>query len=58
LFDCAVLGGTAKLDELIAKQKELRTEIKQKFEDHKDLVDAAKEKAKEKVRERRGNDGN
>lgn len=46
-----------KLDELITKQKELRTELKQGLEDHKDLVDAAKEKAKEKVRDRRGNGG-
>lgn len=48
----------AKLDELITKQKELRSEIKQGLEDHKELVDAAKEKAKEKVRDRRGNGGN
>ena len=45
----------AKLDELIAKQKELRAEIKQRFEEHQELIDAAKEKAKERVRERRGN---
>lgn len=44
-----------KLDELIAKQKELRTELKQQFQEHRELVEAAKEKAKEKVRERRGN---
>lgn len=48
----------AKLDDLITKQKELRTELRQKFEEHKELVDAAKEKAKEKIKDRRGNGEN
>lgn len=47
-----------KLDDLITKQKELRTELRQKFEEHKELIDAAKEKAKEKIKDRRGNGEN
>jgi hypothetical protein len=48
-------------DELFARQKELKEEYKRRFEEfrlghqeHLDVIDAAKERAKEAVRERRG----
>ena len=46
-----------KLEELIARQKELRATIRERFEQHQELIDAAKENAKEKIRQRRGNGG-
>lgn len=51
-------------DELIARQKELREELKRRFQefraehpDHLDMIDAAKERAREGVRQRRGHGG-
>lgn len=51
----------AQREELIAKQRELRDELKAQVErfrkehpEHQQLIDAAKEAAKEKVRTRRG----
>ena len=48
-------------DSLIEAQKELREQVKSSFEDfrnghleHRELIDAAKEKAKERVKQRRG----
>ncbi len=48
-------------DDLISKQKDLRDAIRRQFEefkqshpDHQDLIEAAKEQAKDRVRERRG----
>ncbi len=46
-----------KLEELIARQKELRVTIRERFEAHQELIDAAKESAKERIRQRRGNGG-
>lgn len=51
--------------ELINRQKELRDEIRRRYEEfkhehpeHQELIDAAKERAKEKIRERRGHGDN
>jgi hypothetical protein len=51
-------------DEMITRQKELREELKRRFQEfraehpeHMELIDAAKERAKEAVRERRGHGG-
>ncbi len=43
-----------KLDDLLEKQKELRAEIAQRFDDHRELIDAAREKVKDTTRQRRG----
>jgi ElaB/YqjD/DUF883 family membrane-anchored ribosome-binding protein len=52
-------------DDLIAKQKDLRDAIRRQFNefkqlhpDHQDLIEAAKERAKDRVRDRRGHVGN
>lgn len=51
-------------DEMLLRQKELREELKRRFQEfraqhpeHKELIDAAKERTKEVVRERRGHGG-
>jgi len=50
--------------EMMTRQKELREELKRRFQefraehpDHMEVIDAAKERAKEAVRERRGHGG-
>jgi hypothetical protein len=51
-------------DEMMTRQKELREELKRRFQEfraehpeHMEIIDAAKERAKEAVRERRGHGG-
>lgn len=51
-------------DELISKQKDLRDAIRRQYEefkvshpDHQDLIEAAKERAKDRLRQRRGHSG-
>ena len=54
----------ARMTDLVSRQQELREDLKRRFEEfraenpqHQELIDAAKERVKERLRDRRGHGG-